>query len=101
MKRVTFLAASGSKAGPVSKTRRGWKLEGVSGLPANPFGWFAYELDRHQWFVVEGRTGYSVSNGETRSEAIYEFLHNAGKLATWDRIASSHEPVALLPSGDA
>ena len=101
MKRVRFLTASGSKSGPVSKARQGWKLEGVSGLPENPFGWFAYELERNLWFVIEGRSGYSVSSGETRSEAIFRFLHNAGNLATWDRIAARLEPIGLLPSGDA
>jgi len=101
MKRATFLAASGSKTGPCSKKRQGWALEGVSGLPDNPMGWYAYELERKLWFVVEGRTGDSVSSGETRSEAIYRFLNNPGNLATWDRMASSLEPIGLLPSGDA
>ena len=101
MKRATFLTASGSKSGPVSKARQGWALEGVSGLPANPFGWFAYELERKPWFVVEGRTGYSVASGETRSEAIFKFLHSAEHLATWEHLATKLDPVGLLPSGDA
>lgn len=98
--RAQFLAASGSKAGPVSKARTGWAIEGVSGLPANPFGWYAYELERKLWFVVEGRSGYSVSSGETRSEAIFRFLNNAGNLATWEHLATKLDPVGLLPSGD-
>jgi hypothetical protein len=109
-KKAVFLTTEGGhfSAVPdgVSTPKSGWKLSG-GGLPDNPDGWFCHRqlqswyliADRQlqSWYLIEGRTGLSVGQATTITDAVDAFVSHPGRMADWQNAVAKRKPVAELP----